>query len=120
MRNCDDNDDPFSSSSSSSPTSTAPTLASISTISTFNFDFGTTTDAQTDYDYDYDYDHFDGPADVTEIRTYEPIQKAKPVLVHCRGPSPQIIKYGYGRAGDSSCSYSPQSSAGGGYATVFI
>lgn len=76
--------DPFC----SSPASTVPTLASISTISTFTFDFATEDDAT-------DYDPFDQGSGMSEIRTYEPIQKAKPVLVHCRGPSPQSIKYGH-------------------------
>lgn len=76
--------DPFC----SSPTSTVPTLASISTISTFTFDFATEDDGT-------EYDPFENGSELSEIRTYEPIHKAKPVLVHCRGPSPQSIKYGH-------------------------
>ncbi|EHY60514.1 hypothetical protein HRR83_000272 [Exophiala dermatitidis] len=71
-----------------SPSSTIPTLASISTVSTFTFDFG-------DEDDQTEYDPFDDHSDVSEIRTWEPIQKAKPVLVHCKGPSPISIKYGH-------------------------
>lgn len=69
-----------------SPTSTIPTLASISTISTFTFDFG-------DNDNATEYDPFEEGSVMTEIRTWEPIHKAKPVLVHLPGPSPQSSKY---------------------------
>lgn len=70
-----------------SPSSTIPTLASISTISTFTFEFGGDDDVT-------EYDPFEQSCGYSEIRTWEPIQKAKPILVHCRGPSPQSIKYG--------------------------
>lgn len=94
---------------SSSPSSTVPTLASISTISTFAFDFSN-TDAQTDYDpFDESYEH-------GEIRTYEPVQKAKPVLVHCRGPSPVTIKYGNATSFRSQ----GQESADSGYNTLYV
>lgn len=94
---------------SSSPSSTVPTLASISTISTFAFDFSN-TDAHTDYDpFDESYEH-------GEIRTYEPVQKAKPVLVHCRGPSPVTIKYGNATSFRSR----GQESADSGYNTLYV
>lgn len=99
--------DPFS----SSPTSTVPTLASISTISTFTFDFA-------EKDDETEYDPFEQGSELSEIRTYEPIQKAKPVLVHCRGPSPQSIKYGHAyshRSNRSPRSY--QISEDSGYST---
>ena len=96
---------------SSSPTSTVPTLASISTISTFAFDF-------SEKDDETEYDPFDHASELTEIRTYEPIQKARPVLVHCRGPSPHSIKYGTTYSHRSNRSpRSDQVSGDSGYST---
>ncbi|KEF59363.1 uncharacterized protein A1O9_04207 [Exophiala aquamarina CBS 119918] len=102
--------DPFA----SSPASTVPTLASISTISTFAFDF-------SEKDDETEYDPFEQGSELSEIRTYQPIQKAKPLLVHCRGPSPQSIKYGHAysyRSNRSPRSY--QVSEDSGYSTFRI
>lgn len=98
-----------------SPSSTIPTLASISTVSTFTFDFGDNDDAT-------DYDPFDDHTELTEIRTFEPVQKAKPVLVHCRGPSPQSIKYGHHlkHQMDNSGSFASSEDLAHGYATVYV
>lgn len=101
--------DPFC----SSPASTVPTLASISTISTFTFDF-------PEEDDEPEYDPFEQGSELSEIRTYEPIQKAKPVLVHCRGPSPQSIKYGHAYSHRSNHSPRPyQVSEDSGYSTFY-
>ncbi|KAK7900770.1 hypothetical protein LTR67_003054 [Exophiala xenobiotica] len=103
-----------------SPSSSIPTLASISTVSTFTFDFGDDEDNQTEFDF------FDeGSTEMSEIRTFEPVQKAKPVLVHCRGPSPQSIKYGHHhlrhKVADSDDSFSAESDNWGtGYATIYV
>ncbi|KAK6379645.1 hypothetical protein LTS17_005717 [Exophiala oligosperma] len=106
-----------------SPSSTIPTLASISTVSTFTFDFcgDDNDDNQTEYDL------FDSVTEISEIRTFEPVQKAKPVLVHCRGPSPQSIKYGHHhhhlrhKVADSDDSFSSNGNNWGtGYATIFV
>ncbi|EXJ92804.1 hypothetical protein A1O3_01358 [Capronia epimyces CBS 606.96] len=94
-----------------SPSSSIPTLASISTISTFTFDF-------RDDDDETDYDPFDDGSDVSEIRTWEPIQKAKPVLIHCKGPSPQSIKYGHDFRYRTRTAGSYSSDDTFGYATV--
>lgn len=97
----------------SSPTSTVPTLSSISTVSTFTFDFGA--------DDETEYDPFDDNSELTEIRTFEPVQKAKPILIHCKGPSPQSIKYGHYRRHRVTKSGSISSlEKGYGYATVYV
>ncbi|EXJ90968.1 hypothetical protein A1O1_04075 [Capronia coronata CBS 617.96] len=102
-----------------SPTSTVPTLASISTVSTFSFNF-----RDDDDEAETEYDPFDDGSDVSEIRTFEPIQTAKPVLVHCKGPSPQSIKYGLHHRYDTrtGASYSSTDTFGYGYgyATVSV
>lgn len=101
-----------------SPSNTIPTLASISTVSTFTFDFCADDDTQTEYDL------FDEVTEISEIRTFEPVQKAKPVLVHCRGPSPQSIKYGHHhlrhKIADSDDSLSSTGNWGPGYATIYV
>ncbi|KIV85867.1 hypothetical protein PV11_01520 [Exophiala sideris] len=102
----------------SSPTSSIPTLASISTVSTFTFDFGA--------DDETEYDTFDENSEMTEIRTFEPVQKAKPILIHCKGPSPQSIKYGHYRDGHYRRHRVTKSGSisslekGYGYATVYV
>ncbi len=100
-----------------SPSSSIPTLASISTVSTFTFDFGDDEDNQTEFDF------FDEGTEMSEIRTFEPVQKAKPVLVHCRGPSPHSIKYGHHlrhKVADSDDSLSASENWGSGYATIYV
>lgn len=97
-----------------SPSSSIPTLASISTVSTFTFDFRDDDDVT-------EYDPFGDGSDVSEIRTWEPIQKAKPVLVHCKGPSPQSIKYGLDyRYNKTRAAGSYSSTDTFGYATVSV
>ncbi|KIW17143.1 hypothetical protein PV08_04334 [Exophiala spinifera] len=105
-----------------SSTSTVPTLASISTVSTFTFDFCRNDDDEEDNQTEYDLS--DEVTEISEIRTFKPVQKAKPVLVHCRGPSPQSIKYGQHRlrhkVADSDDSFSSTENWGTGYATIYV
>ncbi|KIX01544.1 uncharacterized protein Z518_09270 [Rhinocladiella mackenziei CBS 650.93] len=96
-----------------SPSSTIPTLASISTVSTFTFDFGGQDD-------ETEYDPFDDISQPGEIKTWEPIRKAKPTLVHCRGPSPQSIKYGYDNRSKTPSGGAYSSTQDGRYGTIYV